>query len=531
MVYRRSMTPVLASLLLTAFLADGQIGEEPAPIPAQAPPEATAPPEQLPEATAPQGPAKPALQKQQLKILAQDSRMEAYGQFRQLYEASRFDEALPYAKRVVELSEADAERDHELPIAYNNLGATQYQLGDYPAAEASYKKSLELLESTQGISSRRLIVPLAGLGAVHAARDEHQAAAELFDRALAVSRRADGLFNLQQLPLIRQAADSRYAFSDFGGAEREHMYALRVAEQNYGYGDARTLPPLLELATFYEGLREFIAARMMYLRARDVALAQNRGYSAPAVQALCGIARTHRMQYTMDPETLDSAQPARDEVTGEMIGKVYRESRVPPPSADRSGLKAAQTALELLRTVPDPPKDLLTQTLIELGDWFQATSRPAVSIPYYAEAAGIFEAQEAADPLAGNPLKTPRMVFYRPPVSASRGLNTLSGQYTIRKAVFSFLVTEVGAPEDIAVVSTDMNEDQLALSRRSLQKAIYSPRFAGGKAVSTAGVTFTGEWYEELNPKSPPPEPANEAAPEPPKPEATEPPPVATSGG
>ncbi|HEY6101309.1 MAG TPA: tetratricopeptide repeat protein, partial [Anaeromyxobacter sp.] len=212
------MSPLFAALLLTAFPADGQIGEEPAPIPTQAVPEATAPaadapsetppasapaadqagapppaasnpaPTPLPEATAPQVPAKPALQKKQLKILAQDSRMEAYGQFRQLYEAARFDEALPYAQRVVELSEADAERDHELPIAYNNLGATQYQLGDYPAAEASYRKSLELLESTQGISSRRLVVPLAGLGAVHAARDEHQAAAELFDRALAVSR-------------------------------------------------------------------------------------------------------------------------------------------------------------------------------------------------------------------------------------------------------------------------------------------------------------------------------------------------------
>lgn len=556
MVYRQSMIPVLAALLLAAFPADGRIGEEPAPLPAQATPDAAATqatpegaaaqaahdaaaeaPAQLPEATSPQGPDRPAPQRPQLKILAQDSRMEAYGQFRKLYEAALFDEALPYAKRVVELSEADAERDHELPIAYNNLGATQYQLGDYPAAEASYRKSLELLEATQGISSRRLVVPLAGLGATYAARDQHQTAAELFDRALAVSRRSDGLFNLQQLPLLEQAADSRYAFSDYGGAEREHMYALRIAEQNFGYGDARTVPPLLELATFYEGLREFIAARMMYMRARDVALAGNKGYSAPAVKALCGIARTHRLQYTMDPETLDSQQPARDEVTGEMIAKVYRESRVPPPSADRSGLKSAQTALELLRSIPDPPKDLMTETLIELGDWFQATSRPVVSTPYYAEAAGIFEAQEAVDPLAGNPLRTPRMVFYRPPVSASRGLNTLSGQYVIRKAVFSFRVSEVGTPEDITVVSTDMNDDQLALSRRALQKAIYSPRFADGKPVSTAGVTFTGEWYEELNPKEPPKEPppqeaGNGPAPEPAPdaPAAATPEPAPTSG-
>ena len=254
--------------------------------------------------------------RQQLRILPQDSRLEAYQQFRNLYDLARFDEALPLAKRVVELSESSGERDHELPIAYNNLGATQYQLADYPAAEGSYRKSLELLESTQGISSRRLVVPLAGLGAVYAAQDQHAVAAELFDRALAVSRRADGLFNLQQLPLLDQAADSRYAISDFGGAEREHLYALKVAEQNFGYGDARTLPALLQLGAFYESLREFIAARNMYMRARDVSLKPG-VYDPNSVKALVGIARTHRLQYTMDPDTLESQQPARDEVTGE----------------------------------------------------------------------------------------------------------------------------------------------------------------------------------------------------------------------
>ena len=204
----------------------------------------------------------------------------------------------------------------------------------------------------------------------------------------------------------------------------------------------------------------------------------------------------------MDPDTLDSQQPARDEVTGEMIGKVYKESRVPPPAADRTGLKAAQTALELLRSTSDPPAALMTETLIELGDWFQATSRPAISIPYYAEAAAIFDAQTAADPLAGHPLKAPRMVFYRPPLSASRGLNTLSGQYVIRKTVFSFLVSETGVPLDITVVSTDMDEGQLSQSQRAVGKAIYSPRFAEGQAVSTAGVTFTSEWYQEYDPEN-----------------------------
>jgi tetratricopeptide (TPR) repeat protein len=548
------MTPVLAALLLATSAADGHIGEEPAPVaaesrqeatttvpageaeapgapqesPANPPatgtstpvttppattPQDTAPgtapadtpvPAPLPDATAAQQPIRPAAH-EPLKILAQDPRMDAYAQFRQLYETAHFDEALPLAKRVVELSEQDPERDHELPIAYNNLGATQYQLGDYPAASASYNKSLELLESTQGISSRRLVVPLAGLGAVSAAQDDHKTAAQYYDRALAVSRRADGLFNLQQVPLLKEAADSRYAFNDFSGAESAYLYALKIAEQNFGYGDPETVSPLFDLATFYEGLREFIAARMMYMRARDVALSANTGYSPMAVKSLVGIARSHRLQYTMDPDSLASQQPARDEMTGEPIGRAYHDSRVPPPAADRSGLKAAQQALDLLRTVSAPPPDLMIQTLLELGDWFQSTSRPAMAIPYYAEASGIYETLAANDPTIDNPLKAPRMVFYRPPLAASRGLNTPTGQYTIRKAVFSFSVDAEGNPGQITVVDSNMDEDQLGLSRRALQKSIYSPRFSEGKPVSTAGVTFTGQWYEEQDPEKTPP--------------------------
>jgi tetratricopeptide (TPR) repeat protein len=526
-VYRRSMNPVLVVLLLAAAQADGQVGEAPTPIPATTAPQQQAQPQPqpeadttLPEATAPQQ-VKPAAPRQQLRILAQDSRLEAYQQFRTLYDQARYDEALPVAKRVVELSEASEDRDHELPIAFNNLGATQYQLADYAAAEGSYRTSLELLESTQGISSRRLVVPLAGLGAVYAAQDKHEVAAELFDRALAVSRRADGLFNLQQLPLLVQAADSRYAISDFSGAEREHLYTLKIAEQNFGYGDARTLPALIGLGAFYESLREFIAARNMYMRARDVALKPG-VYDPQAVKALLGIARTHRLQYTVNPDTLDSQQPARDEATGDMSGMAYRESRVTQPAADRTGLKAAQNALDLLRSTSSPPPSLVTETLIELGDWFQATSRPQISIPYYAEAAEILDAQVEADPLAGHPLKAPRMVFYRPPLSASRGLNTLSGQYVIRKTVFTFVVTETGLPLDITVVSTDMDEGQLSQSKRAVGRAIYSPRFAEGHAVSTAGVTFTSEWYTEYDPEtaSPDAKPIS-TTPEPPPPAET----------
>jgi hypothetical protein len=91
------------------------------------------------------------------------------------------------------------------------------------------------------------------------------------------------------------------------------------------------------------------------------------------------------------------------------------------------------------------------------------------------------------------------MVYYRPPVSAARGLNTLTGKYVVRKATFSFDVSPNGEPQNIKVVSSNMSESQLSQSQRALSRAIYSPRFADGHAAMASDVTFTSEWYEELD--------------------------------
>ena len=484
------MTKALPVLLLSvALLADAGAEDQPVPETVAPNPAGEQVPAPAPAAVPATRPSVPA------RILPIDQRMEAYDQFRAMYETARFDEALPLAQRVVELSETDRDRDIELPIAHSNLGATQYQLNNYPAAEVSYQTSLELLESTQGISSRRMIVPLAGLGTVYAAQDQHALAVPQFDRALAISRRADGLFNLAQLPLIAQVADSRFALGDFGGVEREYYYAIKIAEHHYGFDDPRTLPAVLRLAAFYESVREFIGARMLYLRARDISMKESGGFNPLAIKCLVGIGRTYRMQYTIDPDALEGQGPARDKTAGEVVSRIYQESRVSPPAADRAGLRSVQTALELLRATPDPPPQLLTEVLTELGDWYQATSRPNIALPYYAEASALYTAETESGLV--NPLLAPRMIFYRPPTASTRGLNTPTDQYLVRKTVFSFVVSETGETRDFTVVSSDMSEGQLAQSRRALDRAIYSPRFENGAPVATDGVRFTSDWYEQ----------------------------------
>ena len=495
-----SMTTVLAALLLSATTLATARAEEPATgaTPKDAtPPVVTVAPAAPPATTTAQDSA-PTQASAKTRIV--DPRMDAYDQFRMLFETARFEEALPFAVRVVELSEAHPDRDTELSIAYNNLGATQYQLNDYPAAEKSYKKSLELLEATQGISSTRLIAPLAGLGAVYAALDQHALAVPELDRALAVSRRSEGLFNLSQLPLIEKAAASRYALGDYGGVEQDYFYALRLSEQNYGYDDPRTVPAAMKLAVFYESVKQFAAARGLYLRVRDIGMKESGGFNPLVIKSLIAIGRTHRLQYTMEPESLENQQSASDEASGQMTGRPYSDSRM-PQATDRSGIGSLEQALEILRAAADPPQPLLAETLLELGDWYQATSRTSTAMPYYAEASSIYAANGDAD--MGNPLLVPRMVFYRPPSASTRSFSAMADQIVLRQAEFSLSVNEAGDTHNVTVVSTDMSEGQLAQCRRAVERAVYSPRFANGRPVATDGVQFISRWYEQRKTEPP----------------------------
>jgi len=76
----------------------------------------------------------------------EDRRVETYERFRALFDAGKYEEALPLAQSLVGLTEAADPQHEELPTAYNNLGVVQFRLGDLDGAESSFDTALETLE-------------------------------------------------------------------------------------------------------------------------------------------------------------------------------------------------------------------------------------------------------------------------------------------------------------------------------------------------------------------------------------------------
>lgn len=419
----------------------------------------------------------------------------AYEEFRALFADERFAEALPLAQRVVAMTESADTRSDQLPIAYNNLGVVQMRVGDLDAAEASFRHALDLLEGRVGIVSRRLIAPLAGLGAVHAARGHSALAADVLQRALAISRRANGLFNVDQMELLDSLIDNYAALGNNAGVEREARYAVRILQQEHGPDDPRTIPAVMRLAELYESTGHYVLARAQWQRV--VAVASREGdRNAATVLGLVGVSRTHRLQFLLDPESIEAAQVPIDPWTGRPDPFMERALGTASARLDREGEAAALQALAILDQTPDPPRRLLALTLTEVGDWFMTAGRADRALPYYRRAWPLFVATVTDG--ERNPLAAPRALRYRPPAAAVRDRDRSDVAVVATPFQFSMSIGADGEVSNVTLVSADAEAYRAAQFLRALRRALFSPRFEDGEPVATDEYQFTETWYDAV---------------------------------
>ena len=432
-------------------------------------------------------------------------RGEVYERFRALVAEDRYAEAVPLAREVLRLTQ-QIDPDHEdLPTAYNNLAVAELRAGDPRASVESFRKALDLLESSKGIGSRRLIAPMAGLGAAYNALGEPVLAAEQLERAIAVSRRAAGLFNLEQLELMDALVRAYSAVGYIEGIDRERRYALQVVEKRFGYGDPRTLPRVNELAEWYEATGRYAAARLFYRRALDIASRESGGRTPATINALLAIARTHRLQFAEDPESLVEVQDPMSRY-GEPLGTSRPYTTAPPaaaiqpqlagrPRLDPDGRKALDQALTLLESSADPPAALMSRALLEHGDWFMTAGSAVEALQYYERAWPLFASLGAAGGSA-NPLVTPRRLLYRAPPGQRRS-RLLSGDDIIElRGDFLVDVGASGQPVNVESAGGNLSETQAELVQRALRRAVFSPAHADGKPVATTGYRLSETWFE-----------------------------------
>ncbi|HEX5732828.1 MAG TPA: TonB family protein [Blastocatellia bacterium] len=126
-----------------------------------------------------------------------------------LYNEKKHDEAMPLAKRALELREKALGKEHPLVVAaLNNLAQVYTAKGKYADAESLYERALAAQEKAHGADSPRVAEALENLAWVRYGRGKVEEATEMFERALSIREKALGplhadtshsLFNLARL--------------------------------------------------------------------------------------------------------------------------------------------------------------------------------------------------------------------------------------------------------------------------------------------------------------------------------------------
>lgn len=411
-------------------------------------------------------------------------RQQLYKQFRELFDARRYQEALPVAEKLVTATQEQyGERDRALVNPLTNLGTVHYRLKDYAAAEQDYARSVEILEITASSTDRQFLRPLHGLGAAHFAEGEFVDASVNLKRAIDLSRNLDGLFNIEQLSILDPLIASYIQLDLQADAEKEQQYALRVAESAYGKTDIRMLKPLDRYGRWLEQLGRYTTARLLYARALTIAEQSGGRGSVLGVDPLLGIARSYRLEFVNGSEE-PSATP--DPFGQQDVAPLPLEGgQRLNPDGERA-LRLALNAIDKSNPVDHKKRG---ETLIELGDWYASAGAFTKGVEVYREA---WKDLSQVNALAA--LDVPRMLAYRPPASSVRRSRLDSDESEERFVEVRYTVTKEGRTDNIETVNSDAAESSQKAVVSAMKKARYAPRIANGEPVDTPGVT----WRERL---------------------------------
>lgn len=409
-------------------------------------------------------------------------RQSLYKDFRTLFDAKRYAEALPLAEKIVSMTEEQyGATDRALVNPLTNLGTVHYRMKDYTAAEKDYQRSVDILEQTAGAADRQLLRPLHGLGASHFAEKEYVDASVALKRAIDLSRNLDGLFNVDQLQILDPLIQSYVALDLTTDAEKEQQYALRVAESAYGKSDVRMLKPLDRYGHWLEQIARYTTARLLYARALTIAEQVGGRGSILAVEPLQGIARTYRLEFVNGAEEM----PAAPDPFGQNDMPVMADGQRLNPDGERA-LRLALVAIDKGAPVDHKKRG---DTLVELGDWYFSAGALSKGVDTYREAW-----KDLSQANSTTVLDQPRLLAYRPPPSSVKRSHLKEEDAEERYAEVKYTVTKDGRTDDVMLVGSDAAESTQKAVVSAMKKARYAPRFENGEPVDTPNVV----WREKL---------------------------------
>ncbi len=185
--------------------------------------------------------------------------------------AGRYEKAIPYAKKALEITERLLDKDHPAIAKILNYLAQLYRMtGRYADAEPLYKQSLEIMEKAFGKDHPDVATSLNNLASLYSNTGQYAEAESLYKRSLEISEKAlgrdhpDVAISLNNLALLYKDT-GRYA-------EAESLYnrSLEIEEKALGKDHPDVATSLNNLAGLYGETARYAKAEPLYKMSMDI---------------------------------------------------------------------------------------------------------------------------------------------------------------------------------------------------------------------------------------------------------------------
>jgi CHAT domain-containing protein/Tfp pilus assembly protein PilF len=361
-------------------------------------------------------------------------------QVQQLFQAGKYDTALPLAERALAMQEQALGPQHPLVAqSLNNLASLYQVTGKYNQAEPLLQRAVRMTERVQGPQHPEVATMLVNLAELYREKGDYQQAEPLYQRALAIRERALGLHH----PNVAQSLNNLAALYDEKGdyqrAEPFYQRALRIYEQALPHhpnvaitlgnlaelyrnkGDYQQAEPLLRralalreqvlgpqhpavattldsLATLYKTTGDYERAEPLYRRAlaiREQALGPHHPRVAHSLDHLAGLYRAKGDDQQAEPLyqralalTEQALGPHHPDVAGILnnLGLLYQE---------RGDYEHAEPLLQSALTVSEqalgPHHPLVATALDNLATLYRDKGDDQQAEPLYQRALTIAE--------------------------------------------------------------------------------------------------------------------------------------------
>ncbi|MBI4748668.1 MAG: CHAT domain-containing protein [Acidobacteria bacterium] len=226
---------------------------------------------------------------------AQGEIKKLHTEVEELYQAGKYDQALPVAQQALDKAEKIFGPEHALIAeSLNNLAQVYKAKGEYTNAELLLVKSLAMYEKVLGSEHLSVAGSLHNLAALYNDKGEYTRAEPLYVRSLTIREKALGTEHILVANTLNSLAVHYLAKGDYPQAEPLLARALAIREKLLGAEHPSVAVSLHNLAGLHWAKGEYARAESLYMRSlaiREKVLGAEHPSVAESLNNLAGIYR------------------------------------------------------------------------------------------------------------------------------------------------------------------------------------------------------------------------------------------------